>query len=322
MPCVLGIDEAGYGPNLGPLVIAGTLWVLPPGLGPEECCGRLHTILGRRGDGVARPAGCRVVLADSKAVYRAGQGLENLERGVLAVLGAIGHWPTSAFAAWRVLAPQSAPRLRSIPWYRDDFPLPVAADPAGIEKAAAQFQAALAEAGIELTSLRARAVFEQEFNRLCAVRGSKSTVLSEATLLLVRTLLRHHGGGASWILCDKHGGRNRYAALVGRFFPGRLIQVLAEGRDESRYRFARDGVFTEFRFASHAEGYVPVALASMVAKYLRELAMHALNRFWQAQVPGLRPTAGYPVDARRFRREIAPAQQALGIAESVLWRYR
>ncbi len=322
MPCVLGTDEAGYGPNLGPLVIAGTVWVVPPGLGPDECCGRLATILTRQGDGAARPGLRRMVLADSKVVYRAGQGLEDLERGVLATLGAIGHWPASARAAWRVLAPQSAPRLRSIPWYRDDFPLPLAAGRADIEQAAVELRAALAEVGIELASIQARAVFEQEFNRWCAVCGSKSTVLSEATLLLVRKLLRHRSGGPSWILCDKHGGRNRYAALLGRFFPGQFIQVQAERRDESRYRLARDGALTEFRFASHAERYVPVALASMVAKYLRELAMHALNRFWQSQVPGLRPTAGYPVDAQRFRREIAPAQQALGIAEGVLWRYR
>jgi hypothetical protein len=51
----------------------------------------------------------------------------------------------------------------------------------------------------------------------------------------------------------------------------------------------------------------------MAAKYLRELAMKAFNQFWQQHVPGLKPTAGYPVDARRFRAEIDAARAALKI---------
>ena len=67
---------------------------------------------------------------------------------------------------------------------------------------------------------------------------------------------------------------------------------------------------------------MPTALASMVAKYHRELAMRAFNAFWQKHVPDLRPTAGYPVDAKRFQAEIAPRQRQLGIAEADLWRRR
>ena len=60
----------------------------------------------------------------------------------------------------------------------------------------------------------------------------------------------------------------------------------------------------------------------MVSKYLRELAMLAFNAFWMAQVPGLKPTAGYPVDAKRFRREIEQAQSKLGVPDDQLWRHR
>jgi hypothetical protein len=67
---------------------------------------------------------------------------------------------------------------------------------------------------------------------------------------------------------------------------------------------------------------MPTALASMTAKYLRELAMIPFNRFWQQHVPGLKATAGYPMDALRFREEIRPAQQRLGIEDRVLWRAR
>ena len=50
--------------------------------------------------------------------------------------------------------------------------------------------------------------------------------------------------------------------------------------------------------------------ASMTSKYVRELAMELFNRFWQRHVPGLTPTKGYPEDAKRFRRDIARAQEA------------
>ncbi|MFM9068571.1 MAG: hypothetical protein ACKOUR_14755, partial [Planctomycetota bacterium] len=61
-------------------------------------------------------------------------------------------------------------------------------------------------------------------------------------------------------------------------------------------------------------------LASMVAKYLREVCMKQFNTFWQSHCPGLAPTAGYPVDARRFWSETAALRQQLGIPDHILWR--
>jgi hypothetical protein len=76
----------------------------------------------------------------------------------------------------------------------------------------------------------------------------------------------------------------------------------------------------EVSFEVRAESYLPAALASMASKYLRELAMAALNAFWSARVPGLRRTAGYPQDASRFKSDIAAAQAELGIDDRMLWR--
>ena len=62
------------------------------------------------------------------------------------------------------------------------------------------------------------------------------------------------------------------------------------------------------------------ALASMVSKYVRERLMEEFNRFWLERTPGLKPTAGYPGDARRFFDAIRPTAERLGIAETALWR--
>ena len=75
-------------------------------------------------------------------------------------------------------------------------------------------------------------------------------------------------------------------------------------------------------FRTKGEAFLPTALASMTAKYLRELSMRAFNEYWCARVPNLRPTAGYPGDASRFRGEVAALQRELGIADRVMWRGR
>ena len=124
------------------------------------------------------------------------------------------------------------------------------------------------------------------------------------------------------IICDKHGGRNRYGPLLQQQFPSALIEVHGESRAASIYRWGPPEQRIEIRFCTGGESFLPTALASMASKYLRELAMHALNTYWCGHVTGLRPTAGYPVDARRFKRDIGQQQAALGIADQILWRMR
>lgn len=64
------------------------------------------------------------------------------------------------------------------------------------------------------------------------------------------------------------------------------------------------------------------ALASMTAKYLRELHMVLLNRYWADQIPDIKPTAGYPQDAGRFIGEVEGIRRQLGIDSGLLVRSR
>ena len=68
------------------------------------------------------------------------------------------------------------------------------------------------------------------------------------------------------------------------------------------------------------ELYLPTALASMFSKYLRELHMELLNGYWQAQVPGLKRTAGYGRDGVRFIQEVMPRLDELGLDRWTLVR--
>ena len=48
--------------------------------------------------------------------------------------------------------------------------------------------------------------------------------------------------------------------------------------------------------------------------------MQGFNAFWESRAPGLRGTAGYPVDAARWRREAAEAVRSAGIDWDRVWR--
>ena len=362
MPLIVGVDEAGYGPNLGPLVIAASAWRVPGDHAVHRsdvasvmaaflCCERSPLGNAR---GAAAGAAAGPGIADSKIVYRNG-GVAALERAVLAALTVLRGKPGGAWAEAppgvmdKAIAPKPGataasplPRTAAMlcreladchaaGWLEEranreiDLPLPRAAAPAEIDRAAALWRAAADETPLELVGLVARPVFPAEFNRLLEQRGRKSDLLSQASLELVFDLIdrlrnRWEPDEPLTIYCDKHGGRNRYSALLSAAAGGALFAPIEESRDLSRYRGRCGGLPFEWLFLSKAERLVPVALASMTAKYLRELAMEAFNRYWTSRVPGLRATAGYPVDARRFLAETEAARRAEAAPMSTFWR--
>ncbi|HEX5103073.1 MAG TPA: hypothetical protein VFV87_04640, partial [Pirellulaceae bacterium] len=77
MRLVLGTDEAGYGPNLGPLVVAATAWRVPGEISPAAMYDALAEVV--CGGGVPSEEG-RLAIGDSKQLYKPGCGLGLLER--------------------------------------------------------------------------------------------------------------------------------------------------------------------------------------------------------------------------------------------------
>jgi ribonuclease HII len=334
MQYLIGTDEAGYGPNLGPLVISATLWQVPDGTDGEDLYERLAGVIVPTPEQAARnPTAC-VTMADSKVLYRAvvgmcgchtrpppGKGLRHLERGLWAALALLGKQPQTWSDVWVALAPEAADDLRAIPWYAEyDAPVPLEVEPTGWDTLVSVLRSGLAAAGVRLLELRSRAVFPRQFNEVVERHGSKGAALSHLTLELVSRAMEPLEDGPISVICDKHGGRNRYGRLLAEHFPDRLIEIYGEHRRQSIYRFGPSQHRVQFCFRTKAEECLPAALASMASKYLRELAMRALNAFWCGRLVGLRPTAGYPQDAKRFRTDIAPALAELKIDDRVLWR--
>ncbi len=319
MAYLIGTDEAGYGPNLGPLLISATLWEVPDGVGGENLFERLDHVItpdSRRIDG-------HVVMADSKKLYSPDKGLRHLERGLWPAFGLLDRCPRTWRDVWQALAPDALDSMGTVPWYIDyDGSAPSACEAGEIEPLTDLLQAGLAAAGVQLLAVRSRAVFAHQFNDLIERYGSKGAALSHQTLALAAAMIEPLPAAPISLICDKHGGRNCYGALLAEHFPEWLVEVRGEGRQRSVYHFGPAERRVEVSFCVKAESHLPVALASMASKYLRELAMQAFNEFWRRRLPGLQATAGYPLDAKRFRADIAETQQRLNINDRILWRMR
>ncbi|MCA9058969.1 MAG: hypothetical protein KDA85_10735, partial [Planctomycetaceae bacterium] len=206
------------------------------------------------------------------------------------------------------------------PWNNGaEFALPSAVTSPEVTAASSRLSDLFERTGIRLLSVRSRIMFPAEFNQQTAEAGSKGVVLSRNTMALVREACDSHPGhNQIHVTCDKHGGRNRYDELLAEAFDDALVFRIRESLAASHYRMGN----SSFVFRMKAEEVLPVAVASMVAKYLREVLMEQFNQFWQNQVPNLKPTKGYPVDAKRFAQEIQPAMEQLGIARERIWRSR
>lgn len=342
MTYLLGVDEAGYGPNLGPLVISATLWRVEDPAGAEGPATAseprevdLYDVLAeilcatpnsRRAPGGRSGLAERIAIADSKTLYKPRGGLSLLERGLLPVLAALGHAVDDWRTLWQALGADPSGERDRLPWYRQfDLKLPTELSADERDELAARLSAWRRAAGAWPLAVRSRAVFPDELNALVERHGTKGAALSRVTIQLVADLLdspRRSATEPTLVVCDKHGGRNRYGELLQGRFPDTLIEIHGESRARSVYRWGPPEGRIEWQFRVGGESFLPTALASMASKYLREIAMRAFNDYWRRQVAGLKPTAGYPVDARRFRRDIAERQIELKIADRVLWRSR
>ena len=310
----IGTDEAGYGPNLGPLAISVTVWDLPALASEFDLYAALSSAVDRESD----RGGTRLHIADSKQVYSPSRGVASLETSALALLAQTGPIPRSFPELVARLTGQTLKNGEGEPWLREGaIALPVAADLTNIERLSEELRVACLAAGVRVAALRSDMVETPRFNRECTAAGSKGVVLSRTTLGLLERNWPDDGVPAL-VICDKHGGRNQYGALLSEAFGDLFIPRLEESAERSRYKL-RGG---EVRFQVRAEQYLPTAAASILSKYLREIAMEQFNQYWGSRVPGLKPTKGYPEDARRFRKEIAAKQRELGIADAILWRER
>jgi hypothetical protein len=311
MPWVVGIDEAGLGPNLGPLVQSAIAARVPDGV---DCLWKCLAGGVRR---AGEPDDGRLLIDDSKLVNVGPHGLSRLERGVVGVVADCR--PVGEFLGGMVCG-SSLADLAEESWFDAAEPLPVALEPeVAVQRPLAD---ALDFAAVELKLARCVVTPAPKFNRLIDRWGSKAGAMEQGVSTLLQTVLAGiDDTDAITIVIDKQGGRNFYAPWFSAAIPDAWIAPVRESAAVSEYQvlgLARDVRLLIYpRAESEA---LPVALASMLSKYLREVCMRQFNRFWIGHVPGLKPTSGYHTDSRQYYRAIRPAMRNLGLKPSAVWR--
>ena len=358
-----GIDEAGYGPMLGPLCIGCAAFTIPDHDPDQHGRIDLWKRLGRAVCKKKADRRNRIAIDDSKNLKGPNNGpthpLLHLERAVLAFVaagetdarsdgraheprvqasGAVGGQDDRSRNGPVACAPGSSnpaacgsrcatlpatdtdlftrlgAALPDEPWYGSESPLPVAHQPDQVRIDAARLRRALADEGVRLAMQACHAIDAAAFNRQVEQTGTKAAINFAAAMRHVDALWRAFPGEHPRIIIDRHGGRTHYRQELQTAFPEAFISIIAEEPTVSRYRLERDGSHITISFITEAEtGHLPVALASMIAKYVRELAMMRMNRYFRALAPELKPTAGYVQDGRRYVREIEDVLRERGV---------
>lgn len=314
MGVVIGMDEAGYGPNLGPLVITATVWEVPGNPHEADFWNAFVNVVDQQA-----PANDKLHIADSKQVYQPSKGIASLETSVLSLLGLQNHQPKSLTELWRLLVGEAPVQEDCGPWMLGrDLSIPQHSERERIDQLCDTWQSSCRDQGYQLRAVVSDVVTPRRFNRLIKEFDSKGLALSTLSMRLLTRVIDFDSETPTQVIADKHGGRNRYDHLLEEIAGDRFIIRETEGRACSSYRIGN----ARIRFQTRAEEHLPVAAASLVCKYVRESVMELFNDFWQERIDGLKPTKGYPVDAKRFRQDIQAVQQELNIPDDLLWRER
>ena len=328
-----GIDEAGYGPMLGPLCVACTTFVIPDHdpdtSGPCDLWKRLKKSICRKRTDKKR----RIAIDDSKKLKLANDAaahpLRFLERGVLSFLSVmdnscedasvdVNHFCGCDDELFNKLNIAIAPA----DWYRSSTPLPITHTLDELRICISRLRNTLSDQSTSFKLLRCEAIDAESFNTQCASMGTKSSVNFCSVMRHIDAVWQRWPHHHPRVIVDRQGGRSHYLQDLLLAYPEAQIQILAEDDNLSRYRLERpDGSKLTVSFLVEAEAHhLPVALASMTAKYVRELLMLRLNRYFQALMPELKPTAGYTEDARRYIADIEPLIAQLNLDRRALIR--
>ncbi|MBI4221117.1 MAG: hypothetical protein HY607_00335 [Planctomycetes bacterium] len=319
MTIIAGIDEAGYGPLLGPMVVTITAFDVPD----EKANCSLWDLLNDAISNDMKGKGQRLTVRDSKRLYNARNGLKPLENAALSFPRSKDLKITSFYQLLKNLSCYHAETIAGYPWYAGkDYPLPLTTNVSAVLNYADLLKYALNKQRVQFCYASSCVVTVREFNEQVRATGNKSVVLFNNCAALIFRLWNDFKDNISLIV-DKQGGRNNYAELLKGCLPEGEVKILKESAMVSTYEAVDEQRKMEISFVEKGEDTcMAVALASIFSKYVRELFMHLENQYWLHFMPNLKPTAGYYTDALRFLSQIADVRKKEAIQDNMLIRIK
>jgi len=285
-----GLDEAALGPVLGPYCATVTSFSIE---GSRE----LYEIFENSGN---------LAIGDSKKIYTSGKSLASLEKTALAFLYQIDRSvPPNLHDILKQLqvTENHLAEIKEIPWFRelDQYRLPLANSEEEIRERGEELTRFMKENAVKLRKIQMDVVPARRFNEHLLSGKNKG----ETCLALLAPLLRSVREYNSRITVDRQGGRRYYGEWLLNLFPGEALAIRRELADVSEY----DVGSSTIRFLVKGdEKHMETSLASIFSKYIREAMMLCFNDYWSRKIPGLKKTAGYPQDGKRFIRDLKRAE--------------
>ncbi len=302
MAVLVGIDEAGFGPILGPLVVSSSAFSLPKEILDKDMWQILHKSIGQ----TRKHLSGRLLIADSKKAHNKSDGIKHLERTTLACLRCIGENPSNLGELLTLFCPDSLQRLGDYPWYQNAAQNNLYSNDADLKISSSVLSDDLASNNIKLLKIQSRCLDVAYYNRLVDAVKNKSIVLFTAAAQLIKSAWDDFKNEDEiQILIDRQGGTVKYRKSLLKMFPGMELQILKETPANSSYELKSGNRKMRLHFVVKADDkFLPVSLASMVSKYLRELLLVDINHYFIDRCSEVKPTAGYWKDGLRFIADI------------------
>lgn len=308
---LVGVDENGLGARLGPLVVTGVRARVS-----EAGLARLQKGLGKR---------IRADLDDSKVLvsnkdYRLGEAWARalVER----TSGIRPSSPTELFESLSLEArtardencPPSALKQCSFS-EREAF----VSDDELLARIRGHLET-LDSQGISLDGVRTYRVCTGELNRLRKLGINRFSADLHGMEKLVLGFLPQDGEKVPFTAtCGKVGGMAQYSRFFGPL-GGRLHTALCETAAESAYSFPGLGVISFLRDADASDPLV--MMASLVGKYVRELLMGRIARFYLAGDTADLPSGYHDPVTSIFVDQTLPVRRSLAIVDACFERDR
>lgn len=303
---VMGVDENGLGPRLGPLVASSIT---------------LDVARYRRASLAAR--GLALGLTDSKELGGFGRMAftESVALGLLQWVR--GSRPMTTDALLDSIAPSLRESLRrhcpnletAAQCWSIDVPLPAFGGDA--DRGAELVERLVGRSHLRIVDVQSRLACVGLLNAEHEAGRNKLAVDLRLFEDLIGSVCERFSRPLE-VYCGMVGGIRDYASRFSRLSPSR-VRPLSSRAGQCRYLVEGIG---EVRFEVDADArHLPVSLASIVGKYVRELSMHRISRFYRGHGSDVPLASGYHdpvttrfIDASRDRR------RALGIARDCFMR--